>query len=157
MFFFLFCLFDDSGHVQENSSMILNSGDFVYRVQTWSRQHEPTSIMANAQRKVMYRFWIYSTHGYDFLKQTHRQNLGPKIDQIHLILSWRWLSLSKIDRQPKSQNSTTKTDYFGNLTPFYVFEGTKSDVKILILCWRWFSLSKISTETKSWDNRTVRS
>ena len=32
LFFLLFFLFDDSGHVQENSSMILNSGDFVYRV-----------------------------------------------------------------------------------------------------------------------------
>ena len=29
---FLFFLFDDYGHVQENSSMILNSGDFIYRV-----------------------------------------------------------------------------------------------------------------------------
>ena len=27
--FFCFFLFDDSGHVQENSSMILNSGDFI--------------------------------------------------------------------------------------------------------------------------------
>ena len=42
----------------------------------WSRQHEPTSIMANVQQKVMYRFWIYSTHGYDFLKYTYSQNLA---------------------------------------------------------------------------------
>ena len=28
--FFLFFLFDDSGHVLENSSKILNSGDFIF-------------------------------------------------------------------------------------------------------------------------------
>ena len=32
IYIYIFFLFDDSGHVQENSSMILNSGDFVYRV-----------------------------------------------------------------------------------------------------------------------------
>ena len=30
--FFLFFWYDDSGHVEENSSMILNSGDFIYCV-----------------------------------------------------------------------------------------------------------------------------
>ena len=31
----------------------------------WSRPHEPTSIMANAQRKVIYRFGIYSRYVYN--------------------------------------------------------------------------------------------
>ena len=34
----------------------------------WSRQHEPTSIMANAQRKAIDRFCIYSRHVHIFLK-----------------------------------------------------------------------------------------
>ena len=33
----------------------------------WSRPHEPTSIMANAQRKVIYRFGIHSRYrGYKY-------------------------------------------------------------------------------------------